>query len=752
MSAISPRHTRVVPRRLCTGLAAVGLAALGLAVPAGAAAAHPHPHPHPLRPTADAPAGVGADVPFTEYEAEAADTTGTVIGPDHTQGTVASEASGREAVQLAAGQHVQFTLAAAANAVDVSYHLARGAAGTLSVYVGDSKVGTLSLDAKYTYLDTGNITGSKTHHFFDDARLLLGTTAAAGDTVRLQVDSGDVPTTVDVADFENVGAPIGAPANSLSVTDSPYHADPTGAADATSAINQALADARSQGRSVYLPAGTYRTSGPLQAHGLTLTGAGPWYSVLHGSHLIDASSSPGATTLSHFAAIGEITTRSGSSANSFVNGSLGAGSTVDDVWIQHQEVGIWLMGSGNTNLTIEHNRILDNTADGINLNGTVTGSTITDNFIRNTGDDGIALWSLYAADANDTISHNTVIQPNLANGIALYGGTDLTASDNLVADTNALGSGIAVSNQQFIAGQGFSPLAGTIALTGNYLLRTGALNPNWQHPMSAIRFDAYDYPIDADVRLTDTRIVDSPYSAIEVVGGAGDGKQVTGLTVQDTTVRNVGTVVLQAETGGSGTFTGVTATGVGVDGVYNCPYPTGGSSFAITDGGGNSGWDTTWGDCSTWPQPGDDGGNPPPPDGNLAAGRPVTASGHTDVYTPGNAVDGDAGSYWESIDNAFPQWLQVDLGAATSVSRIVLKLPPSTAWAARTQTLSVTGSTDGSSFDTVVGSAGYRFDPATGNQVTIAFDPANVRYLRLTFTANTGWPAGQASEFEVYAS
>jgi hypothetical protein len=27
-----------------------------------------------------------------------------------------------------------------------------------------------------------------------------------------------------------------------------------------------------------------------------------------------------------------------------------------------------------------------------------------------------------------------------------------------------------------------------------------------------------------------------------------------------------------------------------------------------------------------------------------------------------------------------------------------------------------------------------------------------VRYVRLTFTANTGWPAGQLSEVQVYSS
>ncbi|MFC7710301.1 discoidin domain-containing protein [Micromonospora lupini] len=48
-------------------------------------------------------------------------------------------------------------------------------------------------------------------------------------------------------------------------------------------------------------------------------------------------------------------------------------------------------------------------------------------------------------------------------------------------------------------------------------------------------------------------------------------------------------------------------------------------------------------------------------------------------------VDGDANSYWESANNAFPQWVQVDLGATRTVGRVVLKLPPSSAWATRTQ-------------------------------------------------------------------
>ncbi len=36
--------------------------------------------------------------------------------------------------------------------------------------------------------------------------------------------------------------------------------------------------------------------------------------------------------------------------------------------------------------------------------------------------------------------------------------------------------------------------------------------------------------------------------------------------------------------------------------------------------------------------------------------------------------------------------------------------------------------------------------------MTITFTAATTRYLRLTFTANSGWPAGQLSELQAYAS
>ncbi|MEW2545434.1 discoidin domain-containing protein [Streptomyces sp. NPDC047002] len=133
---------------------------------------------------------------------------------------------------------------------------------------------------------------------------------------------------------------------------------------------------------------------------------------------------------------------------------------------------------------------------------------------------------------------------------------------------------------------------------------------------------------------------------------------------------------------------------------------------------------------------------------DLALGKPMTASGFNDVYPASNANDGNQSTYWESKNNAFPQWLQTDLGSSVAVNSVVLKLPAD--WPARSQTLRVQGSTDGSSFSDIAASKSYAFSPASGNTVTVSFNSTTTRYVRAAFTANSGWPAGQVSEFEVY--
>ncbi|KOG34876.1 MULTISPECIES: discoidin domain-containing protein [Streptomyces] len=134
--------------------------------------------------------------------------------------------------------------------------------------------------------------------------------------------------------------------------------------------------------------------------------------------------------------------------------------------------------------------------------------------------------------------------------------------------------------------------------------------------------------------------------------------------------------------------------------------------------------------------------------GNLASGRTLTASSHTEVYTAANANDGNRGTYWESANNALPQWLQADLGSAVRVDRVVLRLPET--WGARSQTLKIQGSTDGTAFTDLTASRSHAFDASNGRSATVTFDATTTRFLRVLVTANSVQPAAQISELEVY--
>ncbi|MFJ3535835.1 CARDB domain-containing protein [Streptomyces sp. NPDC090109] len=133
---------------------------------------------------------------------------------------------------------------------------------------------------------------------------------------------------------------------------------------------------------------------------------------------------------------------------------------------------------------------------------------------------------------------------------------------------------------------------------------------------------------------------------------------------------------------------------------------------------------------------------------NLALGKPATAGGTNGSYVAGHVTDGSQASYWEGPNGSFPQWVQVDLGASTEIDRVALKLPAS--WGSRVQTLSVLGSTNGSSFTALSGSGARTFDPAAANTVSIPVTATTARYIRVQVAANTGWNAAQLSELEIF--
>ncbi|MGW1885452.1 discoidin domain-containing protein [Streptomyces sp. NPDC001970] len=135
---------------------------------------------------------------------------------------------------------------------------------------------------------------------------------------------------------------------------------------------------------------------------------------------------------------------------------------------------------------------------------------------------------------------------------------------------------------------------------------------------------------------------------------------------------------------------------------------------------------------------------------NVAAGRPTAASSAHSEYGAAHITDGNPATYWQSAGTALPQWVQADLGTATRIDQVVLRLPA--AWESRSQTLSVQGSADGTAFATLKTSAAFTFAPGDGNAVTVTFPATETRYVRIHITANTGWQAAQLSELEVYAA
>jgi len=570
-------------------------------------------------------AATGATVPFTEYLAATQGTTnGTVLPVDYNLGTLQSEGTGRQAVELIGqGQYVSFTLTTAANAVDFHYSIPDSLSGggitePLDLYVGNTLTTALSLTSQYSWLYGSQATVTNTptvgeadtmvpHDFFADVRYQFSSTLPIGTVVKVQVDAGDNSPwyAINTADFYNVAAATAQPANAINVTQAPYNADDTGVNDSTTALQNAINTAESSGQTVYLPQGTYTISQPLDVNNVTVEGAGEWYTTLTGSN-VEFAGNGSNINISNLAIFGNVNTRvdSDGSVNGF-NGTFSS-STINDVWIQNTKVGAWILGPTN-GLTIENVQIQDTTADGVNFNaaaGAITNSTVENSFIRNTQDDGLAMWAENSGDTNDTFTQNTVNSPGVANNVALYGDTSGSqVTNNLLQDTVTRGGGIGIG-QRF----GSTAVSGTTTVSGNELIRTGQFDPGWNYGVGAIWFWPQQGNMNATYNITGNTILDSPYEAFQFQnenmydGSATDtaptaGYTVTGVTISGNTVTNVGTFVFQDQAPGSIEVDNTTATGVGVAGQFVC-----GSGFTITQGSGNSGWSgTTCGMPSTWP-------------------------------------------------------------------------------------------------------------------------------------------------------
>jgi hypothetical protein len=219
---------------------------------------------------------------------------------------------------------------------------------------------------------------------------------------------------------------------------------------------------------------------------------------------------------------------------------------------------------------------------------------VSNNFLRNTGDDALATWSERISDAGNTFDHNTVQTPVLANGIALYGGTDNTVSNNLIADPIREGSGLQLGSRF-----GAEPFTGHAWITNNTTVRAGGFELNWKIGMGAIWIYALERTIDADIEVTGDHFLDNTYNAIMFVSDfpVKDLYSITNVHFADIRVDGTGTSVVSARAAGSATFRNVDARNVGAVPVNNCGsfhFTPAGSEFSLSDQGSNDGWLAPW--------------------------------------------------------------------------------------------------------------------------------------------------------------
>ncbi len=468
-------------------------------------------------------AHVGATTPFFSFEAEngalagGAQVVALTAAPTNEYSSPQLEASGHAYVQLTnTGQSVtwtnttgQYLTAINVRACIPDAPTGGGITSTIDLYVNGGFRQAFSVNSLQNYCYEGTNYNGQTDKnpadgdprgFWNDTHAFLaGAPLAPGDTLTLQKDSTNSANFyyLDVVDLEAPPAPLSQPANSLSIVS--YGAvSNSPATDNTAAINNCFAAAQAQGKIAWIPPGTFYISainGGLNPTGITIEGAGPWYSTIY--RVTPANNNQGianiinavSCTLENVALDCNSSSRAGNNNNGAVDFS-GVNWVVNNVWIQHVTSSFWCAGY---NGIAENCRTLSTWADGGNFNnvqsanGTGINLTYSNNFVRGTGDDAMAINSVtvntygtssyyYTIMSNITYVNNTAIGPWGGKGIGIYGGVNDVVTNNLLCDcARYIGLGVG----KF--GVNGSPLVSATVI-GNTVLRCGGNGYSQQQP------------------------------------------------------------------------------------------------------------------------------------------------------------------------------------------------------------------------------------------------------------------------------
>ena len=526
--------------------------------------------------TTTAHAIVGATTRFVSYEGESGLLNGGASiafltnAPTTPFSSPELEASGHAYVQLnSTDQSITWTNDTTQNFTAINLRscipdalTGGGITSSIDLYVNGVFRQALSVNSMQNYCYEGtnyngqadkNPADGNPRGFWNDTHaFVVGAPVAPGDTITLQKDAANSATFyyVDVVDMEDPGPPLIQPPHSLSITD--YGAVSNNAAvDNTTAINNCFKAAQSQGKIAWIPPGTFYFSaihGGLQASGIMIQGAGPWYSTLY--RVTPGNNSQGvaniitttSSTLRDLSLDCNGSNRAGNNNNGAVNFS-GNNWLVDDVWIQHVTSAFWCAGVGGT---AQNCRVLSVWSDGGNFNNVQSANgigmnlTYSNNFVRGTGDDAMAINSVnyntfgsttyyYTTLSNIVYCNNTAIGAWGGKGIGIYGGIDDVVTNNLLRDTaRYIGLGVGKFGVN-----GSALISATVM--GNTVLRCGGNGYSQQQPamMMGNGGDGQSVGTVANAYCASNTIIDPVFSGVGFTTG-------TNIVFQYNTIINPG--------------------------------------------------------------------------------------------------------------------------------------------------------------------------------------------------------------------
>jgi uncharacterized protein YjdB len=426
-------------------------------------------------------------MPYTRYESDdvnqsqAQERTDYNFLPD----VAAAEASGQHYLALTTdGDYVQWTVNEPADGVTIRFTIPDNAAGLgnqgdLNVYVNGSLDQTITLDSYWAFHYLNKFQGAQggnqpnagfteVRMYFDDINFKLNSPLSPGSTIRLEKTGGNgLEYGIDFIEVEAIEPVKMATANSLSVTDAPYNANGNDQVDDLAAFQACLADANAQGKNMYIPAGKYYLNGQfyLNASNIKVQGAGIWHTELYFSADLAFSGGVKARASNLEFSDVHVTTRNNDrfcpdderipgwnepyKGYKGIFGTWGSNSVIKNVWVEHFETGMWFADYDfategapqdiTNNLLISNARIRNNYADGVNFAEGSNHCTVEHTNIRNSGDDGFAVWSSDnwghgIPGTHNTLRFSTVENIWRAGGVAFHGADGHSVDHVIIRD------------------------------------------------------------------------------------------------------------------------------------------------------------------------------------------------------------------------------------------------------------------------------------------------------------------------------